>query len=47
MAGFRNLLAHEYAELVPELVHANLGRLDDIRDYVRTLLPHIRPGSPG
>lgn len=47
LAGFRNLLAHEYAELVPELVHANLERLDDVRDYVRTLLPHIRPGSPG
>lgn len=44
MAGFRNVLAHEYAELVPELVHGNLQRLDEIRDYVKALLPHLRPG---
>jgi len=44
MAGFRNVLAHEYAELLPELVHANLARLDEIREYVKVLLPHLRPG---
>ena len=44
MAGFRNVLAHEYPELLPELVHANLERLDEIRDYVKVLLPHLRPG---
>ena len=43
MAGFRNVLAHEYAEILPELVHRNLDRLNDIRRYVQALLPHLRP----
>lgn len=42
MAGFRNVLAHEYAAVTPELVHDNLKRLDDIRDYVARLLPRLR-----
>lgn len=41
MAGFRNLLAHDYAQLVPDLVHANLGRLDDVRLYLRQLIPTL------
>lgn len=41
MAGFRNVLAHEYAAVAPELVHQNLDRLDDIRDFVRQLLPRL------
>lgn len=45
MAGFRNVLAHEYAEILPEMVYRNLGRLSDIREYVRALLPHLRPGE--
>lgn len=44
MAGFRNVLAHEYAELRADLVHAKLDRLDDVRNYVKALLPHFRPG---
>lgn len=42
MAGFRNVLAHEYARVVPELVHENLDRLDDLREFVRELLPRLR-----
>lgn len=42
MAGFRNVLAHEYAEVIPEMVHENLGRLDEIRAFVRALLPKLR-----
>jgi len=42
MAGFRNVLAHVYAEVDPALVHANLERLDDVRDYVAALAPALR-----
>lgn len=41
IAGFRNLLAHDYARLLPDLVHANLGRLEDIRVYLSELMPAI------
>lgn len=41
MAGFRNVLAHEYVAVVPELVHEKLGRLGDVRELVRQLLPHL------
>lgn len=34
MAGFRNLLAHGYADLIPDRVHAALGELEDVRSYV-------------
>lgn len=42
MAGFRNVLAHEYADVLPELVHENLARLDDLREFVESLLPRLR-----
>lgn len=42
LAGFRNVLAHEYAAVVPELVHDNLSRLQELRDYVSELLPILR-----
>lgn len=41
MAGFRNLLAHGYADLVPAAVHGNLARLDDIRSYVGQVTPYL------
>lgn len=37
MAGFRNVLVHGYASIVPEKVHRTLERLDDVREYVRQL----------
>lgn len=45
MAGFRNLLAHEYASLIPELVHGHLDRLDDIEQYVARMLEHLEGGD--
>jgi len=46
MAGFRNLLARGYARLVPEQVHAHLGRLDDVRAYVEQVHHYLqRPGA--
>lgn len=50
MAGFRNVLAHGYAEVVPERVHQTLAELDDIRSYVQALGSHLTdegvlPGS--
>lgn len=42
MAGFRNVLAHEYASVVPKLVHEHLTRLDDVRAYVEALAPELR-----
>lgn len=43
MAGFRDILAHGYAQLVPEKVHGSLPHLGDIRSYVAQLYPHLRP----
>lgn len=37
MAGFRNVLAHGYAEVVAERVHAALEDLDDVREFVAEL----------
>lgn len=50
MAGFRNVLAHGYAEVVAERVHQTLAELDDIRSYVQALGSHLTdegvlPGS--
>ncbi|MBE3584455.1 MAG: DUF86 domain-containing protein [Limnochordaceae bacterium] len=42
MAGFRNLLAHEYADLIPEKVLASLRSLDDVRTYVQQLTRYLR-----
>lgn len=42
MAGFRNVLAHDYADVAPELVHEKLERLEDIRGFVEALLPRLR-----
>lgn len=41
MAGFRNLLAHGYADTVAEKVHHNLGRLGDIQEYVRQVVSYL------
>lgn len=41
MAGFRNILAHGYADLISERVHAALGELDDVRSYVEHLERHL------
>lgn len=42
MAGFRNVLAREYADVLSELVHENLARLDELREFVESLLPRLR-----
>lgn len=42
MAGFRNVLAHGYVELVAEHVHANLAQLDDVRRYIRQVSEYLR-----
>lgn len=48
MAGFRNVLAHAYAEVVAERVHAVLAELSDIRSYVAQLVDHLDSGEgPG
>jgi uncharacterized protein YutE (UPF0331/DUF86 family) len=48
MAGFRNVLAHAYAEVVAERVYAVLAELSDIRDYVAQLVDHLDSGEgPG
>ena len=41
MAGFPTFLAHGYAEVVAERVHATLGHLDDIRAYVAELEAYL------
>lgn len=50
MAGFRNVLVHAYADVVPEQVYRNLAHLPDLQEYVQQLSPYLReqgilPGS--
>jgi uncharacterized protein YutE (UPF0331/DUF86 family) len=45
MAGFRNILAHGYAEVIIERVHESLGELDDIRLYLRGLARYLGDGE--
>jgi uncharacterized protein YutE (UPF0331/DUF86 family) len=48
MAGFRNVLAHAYAEVVAERVYAVLAELSDIRSDVAQLVDHLDSGEgPG
>lgn len=37
MAGFRNVLAHEYASIDDERVYAHLQDLDRFRTYAREI----------
>jgi uncharacterized protein YutE (UPF0331/DUF86 family) len=46
MAGFRNVLAHGYADVILERVHAALGELDDIRAYLRALERYLSSLPP-
>ena len=41
MAGFRNVLAHGYPEVIAERVHETLSHLDDIRAYVAELEAYL------
>lgn len=43
MAGFRNVLAHGYTDVVAERVHAALKELGDIREFVAELTEHLEP----
>lgn len=43
MAGFRNVLAHGYAEVIAERVHATLGELEDVRTYVARISESLGP----
>lgn len=41
MAGFRNVLAHGYASLLPEQVYACFAHLDDLRAYIAEVVRYI------
>lgn len=43
MAGFRNALAHEYAEIDHERVHAHLQDLEHFRAFVREVSAFLEP----
>jgi uncharacterized protein YutE (UPF0331/DUF86 family) len=45
MAGFRNLLVHGYASVVPTKVHAAPAELDDVREYLRQIGSALSPES--
>lgn len=47
MAGFRNVLAHAYTEVIAAEVHATLGNLEDIKAYVRELSEHLGDDAGG
>lgn len=42
MAGFRNVLAHGYADLDHSRVHASLSDLPEIRAYLKQLYTHLQ-----
>ncbi len=42
MAGFRNVLAHGYAEIDPTRVHDHLSHLEDAKAMVEALAPYLR-----
>lgn len=46
MAGFRNLLAHAYTDLVEERVLATLDELDDVRDFAQAVLASLGDSYP-
>lgn len=41
MAGFRNVLAHDYAEIDHERVHAHLEALEPLRRFARTVHGYV------
>ena len=41
LAGFRNLLVHDYTKVKPEKVYANLKRLDDFHDFARYITAYL------
>lgn len=43
MAGFRNVLTHEYAEIDHERVHEHLQDLDHFRAFAKEVTAFIRP----
>jgi len=47
IGSFRNVLVHAYLRLDPRLVHAHLGRLDDLREFGRHVQAFLdrRPAS--
>jgi uncharacterized protein YutE (UPF0331/DUF86 family) len=44
MAGFRNILAHGYADVINERVYAALGERNDVRSYVEQLDRYLGEG---
>lgn len=42
MAGFRNIIVHDYARLDPEIVYLSLQRgISDLKYFVRTISENI------
>lgn len=46
MAGFRNVLAHEYSGIDWDQVYENLGHLDDLRDFAEQIARWLEQNSP-
>lgn len=46
LAGFRNILVHDYLTVDHHIVHRLLGRLDDLLDLARALDDYARRASP-
>lgn len=42
IAGFRNVLAHEYLDVDWDIVHAHFGKLDDLRAFARAAREWLR-----
>ncbi len=47
MAGFRNILVHDYLDVDHRIVHGLLGRLDDLIDAARALDDYARRAAAG
>ena len=46
LAGFRNILVHDYTKVKPAKVYANLERLDDFHDFARYITTYLEKQSP-
>lgn len=46
LAGFRNVLVHEYADIDLKRVHAGLGRLEDFDAFVADVERWLRETTP-
>lgn len=46
MAGFRNILVHEYVKIEPKIIYEHLSHLDDFRVFQKHILNYLKINKP-